>query len=131
MLKYIAIITMLIDHINLVLYDRQYYILSLIGRLAFPLFALFLVRNYLYYSKSFKRYSLRLLTFGIISQPIVMKVFHYDLYQLNIFFSLLFGLIFIYSLDHKDYLLTFMSVIASIFSEYSLLGTLLIYAIYL
>lgn len=102
-----------------------------IGRLAFPLFALFLVRNYLYYSKSFKRYSLRLLIFALISQPIVMYVFKYNLYELNIFFSLWCGLVLFYSIENKDYILSLLIAFVSLYVEYSIFGLILMYGIYL
>jgi len=130
MLKYIAILTMLIDHINAILYNRQFEIMTLIGRFAFPLFALMLVRNYIYYSRSFARYATRLFIFGLISQPIYMYSFGDKIYQLNIFFSLLAGLAFMYALDTKDYLLGFIALIISIYSDYSIIGLLLIISLY-
>lgn len=121
---------MAIDHINLVLFDEKYYYMTLIGRFAFPLFAFFLVRNYLYFSTHKKQYFLRLFIFGLISQPVVMWVFHYPVYELNIFFSLASGIALMYALETKDYLLLLLVIFIASFSEYTLLGLLLIWSIY-
>jgi len=67
-LKWIAIFTMVIDHIGLVLLDNNE-ILRAIGRIAFPLFSYILIHNYIYYTSNKKNYIKRLLIFGVISQP--------------------------------------------------------------
>ena len=46
-LKMIAIVTMLIDHVGVVLFP-QYFILRLIGRMAFPIFAYTLVEGFIH-----------------------------------------------------------------------------------
>lgn len=121
---------MLLDHVDLILFDREFYILSLLGRIAFPLFAFMLVKNVLFYSKNIHKYALRLFIFALITQPIYMYVFNYDNPTLNIFFSLFIGLYFIYLLEIKYYTLTLFMICLSFFSEYSILSLLLIYALY-
>jgi len=121
---------MTLDHINKILFNYNYYILSFIGRLAFPIFCLFIVRNYLYYTSSVSKYALRLLVFGLISQPVVMYAFNYPWYTLNIFFSLLCGLLLLVALDSKDYMLLFLVIVTSYFTEYNYFGLFLTYTFY-
>lgn len=89
-LKLIAVVSMVIDHSNKIVLSGEYDILSSIGRLAFPLFAFILVYNYLYHTRSPLRYTIRLLVFAIISQPIYTAAFNID--RLNILFTLGLGL---------------------------------------
>jgi hypothetical protein len=130
MLKYFAILAMLVDHINAIYYNYEYVNMGYIGRFAYPIFVFLIVRNYLFYSKSIVRYSSRLFIFAIITQPIFVYAFKDPWYLGNIFFSLFFGLLFIYSLDKKDYLLSFMCIIGSIFSQYTIFGLILTWSVY-
>lgn len=68
--------------------------LFIIGRLAFPIFA-FLIANGAYYSKDLKKYTSRILLFAVISQVpyiLVQRTQNPDFWELNILFTLLFGL---------------------------------------
>ena len=72
-IKIIAVVTMLIDHIGAILityYDNKIvnFILRLIGRIAFPLFAFCLAEGFAHTS-SRKKYAIRLLVAAIISEP--------------------------------------------------------------
>lgn len=98
-LKLIALITMLIDHIGYLLLP-QYFVLRIIGRLSFPIFAYYLALG-AYRTKSPRRYALRLLIFGIISQIPYNLMIHQTPLSFddpNIFFTLLAGLMAIYCL---------------------------------
>ena len=64
-LKLIAIITMLIDHIGAVLYPEIRW-LRLIGRIAFPIFA-YLVAEGFYKTSDIKKYLKRLFIFALVS----------------------------------------------------------------
>ncbi|MBN2259620.1 MAG: hypothetical protein JW702_03705 [Clostridiales bacterium] len=66
LLKIIAMVTMLIDHIGY-LFFPNIILLRIIGRIAFPLFAYLLVTGYIY-TKDINRYLFRLGIFAIISQ---------------------------------------------------------------
>ena len=72
LLKWIAIVTMTIDHIGLILYP-EYIVLRYIGRLAFPLFAYLLILG-MESTRSVMKYFLRLFSFALISQtPFYIK----------------------------------------------------------
>ncbi|MPM81320.1 hypothetical protein SDC9_128372 [bioreactor metagenome] len=90
MMKLLAMITMLIDHIGYIFFP-DYRIFRTIGRLAFPIFAYQLSVGYIKTS-SLKKYASRLLVFGLISQ-IPYSFFSPDLkfapFNLNIMFTLL------------------------------------------
>ena len=89
-LKIIGIISMFIDHYHFVIGGPE--ILNIIGRIAFPIFSFSLGEGY-FYTGNFKKYIGRLSFFAIISQ-IPAYIFKLD-YPMNIFFTLLFGLIII------------------------------------
>ncbi|MDF2612826.1 MAG: conjugal transfer protein TraX [Clostridia bacterium] len=66
MLKIIAALLMLIDHIGMVFFEEQL-ILRIIGRLSMPLFA-YCIANGFYKTRSIKRYLMRMSAFAVISQ---------------------------------------------------------------
>lgn len=65
-LKLIAMITMLIDHIGVLLLPELLF-LRTIGRIAFPIFAYQLAMGFIHTSNR-KKYGIRLLSFGLLSQ---------------------------------------------------------------
>lgn len=95
LLKWIAIITMTIDHIGAVLYP-ELVVLRWIGRLAFPLFAYLLMLG-LESTRNVRTYFVRLLLFALISQiPFFLAIGKLPFDMFNIFFTLSFGLVFVY-----------------------------------
>ena len=76
-LKMLAVITMLIDHIGAVILEQSFKMqgdvwhfdlfLRCIGRLAFPLFAFFIVEGF-HYTHDRKKYALRLLILALLSE---------------------------------------------------------------
>ena len=110
-LKYIAFISMLIDHANNALItpllDGQGFLLhlsnlfSILGRIAFPIFVFFIVEGF-FKTRSRKKYLLTLLVFGLISEvPFDMftsKTF-FDPYWNNMMFTLALCLITIWMID--------------------------------
>jgi hypothetical protein len=96
LIKWIAIITMFIDHIGRLLYENNMYLTS-IGRIAFPLFAFLISYNYIFNTKNKYKYMLRLFVLGCISQYVYVISFHF--HDLNIFFTLLLGLLLIESME--------------------------------
>lgn len=101
LLKLIAVITMVIDHIGAILFPNII-ILRVIGRISFPLFAFSTFIGY-FKTKDLKKYLLRLFILAVISQPIYMIAFERYYLSLNVFFSLIFELIIIYLLDKKKW----------------------------
>lgn len=97
-LKYIAVIAMLIDHVGAFILEDMYgtnstiYILSRsIGRIAFPIFAFLLVEGFKK-TKSRKKYFINLLIFALLSEipfDLANKGSLIDFNQQNIFFTLL------------------------------------------
>lgn len=110
-LKYIAFISMLIDHINkgIILpylevgstLSKISTVFDVLGRIAFPLFSFFVVEGF-FRTHSRKKYLLNLLLFAVISEvPYDMfssKVF-LEFRLNNVLFSLALSLIFIWVLD--------------------------------
>ncbi|HCC06782.1 MAG TPA: hypothetical protein DEP72_01265 [Clostridiales bacterium] len=137
-IKLIAILTMLIDHMGIILFP-DVIALRIIGRIAFPLFAYQIVVGYLN-TRNIKKYILRLLTLGVVCQiPYYYAMNNFDPYNaqnfitglstfftitnktLNILFTLSLGLICIYLIEKKHYIvLTFMLTILSILSFYEM-----------
>ena len=102
-LKIIAIISMTCDHFSYVIY-KKFTNLNYIGRLAFPIFAFQISEGY-EHTKNLKKYFLRLFMFAIISQ-IPFMLFKSRVttgFSLNVFFTLLLGLlaITIYDIFYK------------------------------
>ena len=98
-LKIIALITMLCDHLSYLLFGH-FSPLNYIGRIAFPIFAFQITEGYIH-TKNLKKYFFRLSLFAVISQiPFMLfrSIFTSSM-GLNIFFTLLLGLITIFVYD--------------------------------
>jgi hypothetical protein len=101
LLKWVAIVTMTVDHIGVVLYP-DYVVLRVIGRLAFPLFAYLLVLG-TESTRDLRGYFNRLLFFALISQlPYSLANGIAPWEKLNIFFTLSLGLIMIYCIERNS-----------------------------
>lgn len=89
-IKLLAICTMLTDHIGAIFFP-EYVIFRLIGRLSFPLFA-WLIANGAKHTRDIRKYFVRLLIFAAVSQIPYQLAFDINTLNLNVFFTLSFGL---------------------------------------
>ncbi|OEH85593.1 hypothetical protein BHU72_01985 [Desulfuribacillus stibiiarsenatis] len=97
MLKVIAFLTMLIDHIGIIFFpDVSEF--RIIGRLAFPIFAYAVALGYRKTS-NIKNYAIRLFVLAIVSQIPFHLAFQSN--YLNIVFTLFLGLLTIWLIDSK------------------------------
>ena len=109
-LKYIAFLSMLIDHVNKALIYPNLNgglllkisdLFDVLGRIAFPLFAFFIVEGF-FKTRSRKKYLLNLLIFGVISEvPFDMfttRTF-YNPRSNNVLFALALSLVTIWIID--------------------------------
>jgi len=95
LLKWIAIITMTVDHVGVILYP-EFTVLRFIGRFSFPLFAYLLILG-IENTRNIRYYFTRLFIFALISQvPFFLALNHGPFDSLNIFFTLSSGLLFVY-----------------------------------
>lgn len=90
-LKLIAILCMVVDHVGAAFFP-QVTELRLIGRIAFPLYCWCAVVG-AEYTRNIWKYILRLLIVGLISQPCYMGALNHGWAELNIFATLLTGLL--------------------------------------
>lgn len=91
-LKWIALITMTIDHTGAVLFPG-YELLRVIGRLSFPIFGYLIVLG-VESTRNVRNYFLRLFLFALISQvPFYLALGYPPFESLNIFFTLSFGIL--------------------------------------
>lgn len=92
-LKWIAMISMLIDHTGAVLFP-QYIQMRMIGRLAFPIYCFLLVEGAVHTS-DIRKYEIRLLLFALASELPFDLAFYtrVDFRHQNVFFTLFLGLV--------------------------------------
>jgi len=110
-LKFIAMFTMLIDHIGYLFFPSALW-LRMIGRLSFPIFAFLIARGYRFTSDK-RKYAFRLLAFGVLSQ---IPYAYFVPGKWNIMFTLFIGLIAIEIFESKYRPLSFLLLlIGSVF----------------
>lgn len=136
-LKFIALLTMLIDHIGYLLFP-QHFVFRIIGRISFPIFA-YLIAIGAKRTSNLSRYALRLLVFALISQ-LPYNLFTRNLllsfHSPNIFFTLLAGLLLIMCFNKKDVPSLFLAIVILICVgwldlSYSYYGILMILSFYI
>lgn len=139
-LKYLALIIMILDHIYHIINHELLY-LHIIGRLSYVIFAFILAYNYIFNTKDKLKYLKRLFIFGLISEPFFMYSFNST--HFNIFLTLSLGLSIIYISEKlkekndifKQNLFLILSTIPFIFIgeyiDYNFLGIMLISVSYI
>jgi hypothetical protein len=130
MTPFIAMITMLVDHVGFIFFPETD-IFRIIGRIAFPLYCWFLVQGY-QHTRNHKKYMSRLLGLACISQVPYMLAL--QKFELNVIFTLLLSLISLYALDRIDSeewkIILILGVVGTamfIPMDYGLYGVLLIF----
>ena len=124
MLKWIAVITMFIDHCTAVFFltwywpmrraariypsvtasaNRLYWVLRGVGRIAFPIYCFLLVEGF-FHTRDVKKYLGRLLLFGVISDPFFDRALFsgsgwISWAHQNVYFTLFLGLLAIWMMD--------------------------------
>lgn len=121
---------MTIDHVGAVLYP-QLQILRIIGRISFPLFAYLLVLG-MENTRNIRNYFIRLFIFAFISQVPFSLAVGFDPLSLNIFFTLSFGLLFVYYFKKNSWI-SFIPIILSFILpiDYSIYGIAIIGCMYI
>ncbi|GHU96259.1 conjugal transfer protein TraX [Clostridia bacterium] len=144
-LKWIAAVTMLIDHATLTFVPygtALYWVGRSVGRLAFPIFAFLLAEGF-FYTRDARKYLLRLAVFAIISEiPFDLMVSRtaIDWHSQNVFVTLALSLLGLYlfdsfaaSNDKAPALLTLLAtgIAAQIFrADYGAFGVLMVFVFY-
>ena len=98
-LKLLAILSMVIDHIGYVFFPDIMF-LRIIGRIAFPIFAYQVAKGYIHTSNK-NKYITRLWIFALISQ--IPYTLLFDTFNLNILFTLLLSLFLIDRIHNKEW----------------------------
>ena len=137
-LKWIAVITMVIDHTGAVLYPGEL-IFRYIGRIAFPIFCFLLVEGFLH-TRDIRQYMLRLGLFAIVSEIPFDLAFNGQMLEFthqNVYFTLFFGVLMMYVLsmggtwpEKAVEILLIMWLTVFLKTDYSFKGILLILIYY-
>ena len=90
-LKCIAILCMIVDHVGVAFFPL-YRELRVIGRIAYPLFAWCIVVGCCH-TRNIWKYALRILLVGLVAQPCYMLGLRHHWYELNVFATLLLGVL--------------------------------------
>lgn len=138
-LKWIAIITMVIDHVGAVLFPQNM-MLRVIGRLAFPIFCFLLVEGF-FHTRDVYRYMIRLGVFALVSEIPYDLAFHGTILEFdsqNVFFTLFLGMLLMYLMEQNRnasvriiYALLAMWAASILHTDYSYRGIILILIFYL
>ena len=136
LLKLIAIISMLIDHIGSAFFPDMP-VFRWAGRLAFPIFAYCLTVGLLYTS-SIKKYLTRLGIFALVSQPLYIMAFHpqdwrEEWMNMNIYFTLFVSLVAMVGVkERKWWLFIAALLLLSVFNfDYGATGVVLMLIFYI
>ena len=139
-LKWIAVLTMVIDHVGAILFPDQIW-MRVIGRVAFPIYAYCLAEGFRYTS-DYRRYLGRLALFAVLSEIPFDLAFYgvpFSFAHQNVFFTLTLGLILLWVLERcREQLLLCAGAFAvlcflaqALHMDYGAGGLLMVFAFYL
>ena len=134
LLKLFALLFMIIDHTGAVFFSGHMD-LRVLGRIAFPLYVWCIVIG-IEHTHNHWRYALRLLFAGIISQPFYMWGLNHTITELNVMFTLFFGLLALICIKEKRYYshiwgpVLILAISCMMRMDYGWRGILLIIALY-
>ena len=139
-LKWIAVLTMVIDHVGAILFPDQIW-MRVIGRVAFPIYAYCLAEGFRYTS-DYRRYLGRLALFAILSEIPFDLAFYgvpFSFAHQHVFFTLTLGLILLWVLERcREQLLLCAGAFAvlcflaqALHMDYGAGGLLMVFAFYL
>lgn len=127
-LKWIALITMTIDHIGVYLFP-QMQVLRMIGRLAFPIYAFLIAQGYVH-TRDPRKYAMRLGGFALATQFLFVI---FDVTFVNVLFTFLLGVTCIFSYENKKPWGIAVAFLIAIYGnpDYSYYGVALVLLFYL
>lgn len=138
-LKWIAILTMALDHAGAVLFPQEM-MFRVIGRISFPIFCFLLVEGF-FHTRDIYRYLTRLGVFALVSEIPYDLAFHGKILEFggqNVFFTLFLGILLMYLMERNRnvsvrimYILLVMWAASVLHTDYSYRGILLILIYYL
>ncbi|MFZ7130724.1 MAG: TraX family protein [Eubacteriales bacterium] len=139
-LKLVAAISMLLDHLGAVFF-QHYIIFRIIGRIAFPIFAYYIASGFRQTS-NYKKYIIRMIFFTFLTQ-IPFSFFAYilvgNVLYFNVLFTFVLALLVLYMFHKRQYLIsaiivilpTLMEIYTPIETDYGTYGILMVLIFYL
>lgn len=121
-LKLLALLAMTVDHINAGLFGRSYDVMTLIGRIAFPVFVFAAAFGALR-TRSPRRYLRRLLLCAVAAQPFFWLALGTPWWHLNTVFTLLLGVLTVLAWRAERYWLIPLLLVPALIVDYGAAGT--------
>ncbi|MBV6810322.1 conjugal transfer protein [Xanthomonas campestris pv. pennamericanum] len=127
-LKWIAVICMTCDHVATIVYGGHVPILSQLGRIAFPLFAMVMAYNLAQDQVDYAKSVRRLAIWGLIAQPVHAWAFGAWL-PLNVLLTFCLSSALVWAVDRRQWpLVAVLAVVAPLLVDYQWVGVWLVWA---